>query len=439
MPDPVRRLSVEALTLVEHGTFVDVALDRIRARLKEQGRQGARLHFLVTGTTKWRGRLDYELEHRLTRGMRRLSPEARAILRLGLFELRLGEAPEYAVVDEAVRLARVMGLGGLSGVINGVLRRACREAEPPPPEERIQRLAVTGSHPPWLLERVDAEHGPEAVEALIEWDNRPPPLWVRVDMNRMRPAEAVAVLRSEHVEVEGRCQVPGYLRLAEGTVPGMLSGLREGWLTVQDPSSALASLAAAPAMGDRILDLCAAPGGKTTHLAELGGGRVEIVATDADGERFRLLEEAIARHGSPGVKTARFIDFVAGGERYDVVLVDAPCSNLGVLRRRADARWRVTPEEVRRLSHIQYGLLERAAELVGAGGVLIYSTCTILREENQLVADRFLTHHRAFDRDAFPEAVPEAFRVEPGSAVSLPWRHALDGAFVVRMKRREPA
>jgi 16S rRNA (cytosine967-C5)-methyltransferase len=425
--------------MVERGTFLDRSLNQLRERLKGPEAEGQRLHFLATGATKWRGRLDYELQHRLTKGLTSLPPDVRAILRLGLFELRMSDTPDYAAVDAAVRLAHSRGVGRLAGVVNGVLRAASREEETPPPAEGTERLAVETSHPPWLLDAVAAEHGIDQAGALAAWDNEPAPLWVRIDEGRRSLAEAATNVTSDGPQVLKEGPVRGFLQLAEGTAPDRLTSLAEGWLTVQDPSASLAALAVAPGPGDRILDLCAAPGGKTTHLAELGGGKARIVATDADPGRLRRLGETVARHGAPGVVIQSFPEVFSSDQLYDAVLVDAPCSNLGVLRRRADARWRITPEEVTRLSHIQYELLERAGELVRQGGVLIYSTCTILRQENQQVVERFLAHHTSFERDTMPEQVPGEFRTEPGVATSLPWEHSLDGAYVCRMTRRDSA
>jgi 16S rRNA (cytosine967-C5)-methyltransferase len=435
MADPVRRLAVEVLDRVDSGAFLDHVLQAVEPDLEDQDLQRPRLRFLTIGAVKQRLRLDHELEHRLDRGLGSLPERARTILRLALFEARFGNAPGYAVVDDAVDLTRSFGLEGLAGVVNGVLRNALRKGEPALPLEPLERLAVQTSHPMWLMRRVTDRFGMEAARALAEWDNRPAPLWVRLDVRRVA-AETFEEAAAEHgAVVQGHTGLPAYYLVRAGLTEWVAAALDEGWLTVQDPSAGLAGLAAGR-VGGTALDLCAAPGGKTTHLAERAGEDTTLVATDSDAERYRMLCENLARHGTAGVVTRPYDAVVGETGGYDLVLVDAPCSNLGVLRRRADARWRVTEDDVDRLAVVQRTLLERAAELVGDDGVVIYSTCTILREENEAVVEGFLDEHPGFAAEGLPDDVPAVFRSGTGTAVSLPWRHGVDGAFVVRLRRQ---
>ncbi|MFO7767845.1 MAG: 16S rRNA (cytosine(967)-C(5))-methyltransferase RsmB [bacterium] len=431
--DDVRRRALDVLSAVDEGRFLDEALDRAREGLDPGSREAARLHFLTTGSVKRRGRLDRELDHLLEQPLSKLPPGARAALRLGLFELREADTPPHAAVQHAVEGVKERGLGGLSGLVNAVLRRASREGEPELPEDPMERLAAETSHPLWMLEAVAAEWGREAAGAWAAWNNQPPDVWVRVDRSRREVEEAEERLRELGLETV-RGPVPGYLRLPAGTVPGSLEGVAEGWLTVQDPSAGLAALAAVPPGGSRVLDLCGAPGGKATHLEELTGGETSVTATDSDPERRDLLEENARRHG--GVRVIPWQDVMAGDELYDAVLVDAPCSNLGVLRRRADARWRLDRGEPVRMSGVQDELLREGAERTTPGGVLVYSTCTILPEENERVVDRFMADHTEFILQTLPEGVPETFRGRrKGTSYVLPWRHGLDGAFIACMRR----
>ena len=433
--DPVRRLAVDVLTRVEEGDFLNEVLTEFDQRV-DRGSQGVhRLHFLTIGTTKWRLRLDYELDFRLPKGLDSLPGPVRSALRLGLFEMRFGNAPDHAVVNSSVEAARALGYEGLCGLVNGVLRSAARQGEPEAPAGGLEEQAVRASHPRWLLEAVQAQYGTEVVDPLTEWNNRPAPVWIRVDADRRSTQEALDHLLVYGLEGIGHTELSGYIRLPSGTDPGGIEGLREGWLTVQDPSAALAALAVG-GESRRVLDLCAAPGGKTTHLVELAEAGSEIVATDADESRYARLEQSVERHGRAGVVLRPYDMVLAKEGTFDAVLVDAPCSNLGVLRRRADARWRITPEGVGHLSRIQGELLDRGGELVRAGGVLVYSTCTLLREENEDVVEKFLHRHDDYAVEALPEDVPESFRSGTGTAVSLPWRHGIDGAFVARLRRR---
>lgn len=431
--DEVRRRAQRVLVAVDEGQFLDEALERERKGLEPGSRESARLQFLTTGTVKRRGRLDRELDRLLREPMEKLPPGARSALRLGLFELREAETPDHAAVREAVEGVKEMGLEGLAGLVNAVLRRAAREGEPELPSDPMGQLAAVTSHPRWMLEEVASTWGREAAGAWAMWNNQPPDLWVRVDLSRVGIEEAAGRLRRDGLETS-QGPVPGYLRLPKGTAPGTLSGVMEGWLTVQDPSAGLAALAASPPVGRSVLDLCGAPGGKATHLAELNGGEGEVVATDSDEDRLRLLEESVLRHG--GVDVRPWEEVMTEATRYQSVLVDAPCSNLGVLRRRADARWRLGPEEPGRMAAIQETILREGAERTAPAGVLVYSTCTILPEENEKVVDRFLTDHTEFTLQDLPEAVPEPFRHRrEGTAYVLPWRHGLDGAFIACMRR----
>ena len=435
--DPIRRLAVEVLLEVEKGSFLDTALDRARGRLTEQGPAVGRLHFLTTGTVKWQGRLDYELNSRLPKGVDSLPRPCRAVLRLALFEMRMSNVPDYAVVDTAVDLVRALGLGGLGSLVNALLREAGRQREPDPPTDEFERLSVTTSHPRWLLETVVESYGLEAAEALADWDNAPPPLWVRVDLSRVTVERARELLEAQGVSAGPAGPLPGYLLLGQGAVPATISGISEGWLTVQDPSAGLASLMAVPLEGRRVADICAAPGGKSTHLAELCRGGAIVEATDSDPERYRLLCDNVRRHGGKGLRVRLFEEVMSGVRSYDVVLVDAPCSNLGVLRRRADARWRIGSRDLSRLATLQLELIEKGAELVRPGGVLVYSTCTIAAEENEMVVERFLSNHDEFDRDNVPPQLPQAFIKDRATVGSLPWRDSIDGAFAVRLIRRD--
>ncbi len=432
MVDEIRKNAVAVLVDVERGTFIDQALQARRVDLPPDDPGAKRLHFLTTGATKWRGRLDRELEGRLPRGLDSLPPTCRAILRLALFELRHGSSPDYAVVDTAVELTRNIGLHGLVPVVNGLLRNAVREGEPSLPDDAAARLAVEHSHPDWLLDMIDDVYGFGAAAGFAAWNNLPPPLWVRVNTGVVEMEKAVERLRAAGIDTRPGTLIPGYLLLEEGTVPIRLDGIREGWLTVQDPSAGLASLAAMPLEGFRSADICAAPGGKATHLVELGA---VVEASDSDPERMLRLRESIERHAGEGIRTVEYHELLSRRGTYDRVLVDAPCSNTGVLRRRADARWRLTADEPSRLAEVQFELLGKGGELVRPGGVLVYSTCTVLPAENEMVVERFLSNHTAFILDPLPSTVPEVFVAGEGRAISLPWMHGLDGSFVARMKR----
>ena len=436
-PDRVRRLAVQSLLAVEKGEFLNRILDEVRGELKYEEYAPQRLHFLTTGTVKWMRKLDYELNLRLPKGIDSLPPPCRAILRLALFELRMTDAPDYAVVNTAVHLTQSLNLGGLSGLVNGVLREAGRSGEPDPPEGDLEKLSISASHPLWLIEKVSERFGFESASALAEWNNEAAPLWVRINGLNTTIAEATERLGEQGVEIRSESLLPGYLLLDSSIPPGDLKGIEEGWLTVQDPSAGLASYLLDPVQGMRVTDICAAPGGKSTHMAELGGIEVEIVVTDSDRQRLKRLRQNIERHRSRQITVLDYEEVMAGRGSYDGVIVDVPCSNLGVLRRRADARWRIQEKDLNHLAEIQVQLLEKGAELVRPGGVLVYSTCTFTSEENEKVIDKFLSDHIDFEPGVVPSAIPETFRAANGTVSSLPWKHGIDGAFAARLIRKD--
>jgi len=433
--DPVRERAVGILTAVESGTFLNRALESEGDVFGDGSAERARLHRLTAGTTKFRLRLDTELDRRLPQGVRSLPSGVRQILRLALYELRFAGVPGYAAVNAATELTRRAGFAGLTGVVNGVLRNAVRTGEPDLPPEGLERLAVTASHPRWLLEEIAARYGVEAAAAYAEWNNQPPPLWLRVNEAVSEVEEELQALRRLGIEAREEGPLPGWLTCDPGALPTMRPVLDSGRLRVQDPSAALAVLAAGPVENLLLADICAAPGGKCSHLAERGRGRARVIATDADPERYRRLAALAATHGGLGLEIQEWDRVMDRTGEFDLVLVDAPCSNTGVLRRRADARWRLGPETAREMAAVQIDLLERAAELLTPAGVLIYSTCSVLAGENEVVVERFLSHHTAFIPDGTGPSFPAGFGLEPGLALSLPWKHGLDGAFTARLKR----
>ena len=433
--DPVRDQALTILSAVEAGTFLDRALEDLPPVFGTGSPERARLHYLTAGVTRFRLRLDTELDHHLARGLESVPPLVRQILRLALFEVRFADTPAWAAVNAAVDLVRQTKFAGLSGLVNAVLRTAQRSGEPPLPAEPRERLPIETSHPPWLLDEIAAFFGTEAAEAYAAWNNDPAPLWARVNQAVTGvEAERAALLEAGLESVEEGV-LPGWIRCEPGTIAPLLPALEAGRLRVQDPSAGLAVLAAGEVAGLRIADLCAAPGGKGSHLAERGGGRAAVTVTDADPDRYRRLEQVVQTHGSLGLERREYAAVMAETGRFDLVLLDVPCSNTGVLRRRADARWRLGPDTAGEMAGVQLALLAEGGELLRPGGVLIYSTCSVLPAENEEVVERFLSHHTAFIPDELPPSFPAGFVSGPGRAASLPWKHGLDGAFTARLKR----
>jgi 16S rRNA (cytosine967-C5)-methyltransferase len=343
------------------------------------------------------------------RGGGGLDERTRQILRLGLYQIFHLRTPPHAAVNETVELA-----GPARGLVNAILRRALREQ--PLLEEKLAASPpeVRTSHPDFLLSRWNAEFGPEATAALCAWNNRPAEVHVRANGLKVTTGE----LRISVPEAEESPFHPRALKVRHLPLAWLLHGL----CYVQDPSTLLAPDLLDPLPGETVLDLCAAPGGKTTYLAELMGNHGRIVACDLWESRVARLRENVARLGATIVEVVQQDALIKGGvlqpDSFDRVLLDAPCSNTGVLRRRVDVRWRITEEDFIRMPVQQLALLRRAAEVLKPGGVLVYSTCSLEPEENdQVIAE-------------VAKEIPSLRFVE--SRRALPFVDGVDGAFAAK-------
>ena len=385
---------------------------------------------LVYGTLVWQGRLDHFLRALLHEPLERLDPPVRAALRLGLYQLRVLErVPAYAAVDGSVRLAGRRA----SGLVNAVLRRATREAEPTLPADPIDSLAVEWSHPRWLVERWVAELGADEAAALLEANTQTPHVAIRPNPRRTTPdalrstlaAAGIATHPSEVVDealvVESRAA-----RLRD------LPAWREGLFAFQGEASQLVARLVDAPPDARVLDACAAPGGKTLAIAERAAAGRAIAAFDRNRGGLRRLVGEAARLG---------VDVVVAGAdarrpptacTFDAVLLDAPCSGLGTLRRHPESKWRRRPEDVARLAALQRELVAGVAPLVKPGGLLVYAVCTRTRDETTDVVGALLESH--------PRFVVEPARGPcvdtDGCLRTAPHRHGLDGFFAARLRAR---
>jgi 16S rRNA (cytosine967-C5)-methyltransferase len=319
-----------------------------------------------------------------------------------------------------------------------VLRRLVEEKDrlTPPAGDDVESLAIWGSHPRWIVERWLDRFGPEATRALLLADNRAVPVGLRVNRLRATREHLIQRLAAEGVEATP-ARFASDLVWVEGThAPGALAVFKQGLCTVQDESEALVARLVAPEPHERLLDLCAAPGGKSTHLAELMGDEGEVWAMERAEARLGPLEATVARMGTHAVHV------VLGDGRdypfpmpFDRVLVDAPCSGLGVLGRRADARWRKGPEMLRDLPLTQLELLAAGGRRARPGGVLVYSVCSFEPEETTAVVERFLRQNPAFVLESAQGLVPDPVVDEGGFMLVLPHEHGCDGAFAARFRK----
>jgi len=420
------------------GAYLDRAVGK-REMLLWRKRDRALLKELAYGIARQRLRLDTELNNFLSGSIAELPPGARNVLRLGLYQLRfLERIPDYAAINESVSLIRKAGEPGMAPVLNAVLRKAAREERlelPDPASDPVGYLSLKESHPPWLVARWLERWPFEEVEKLLGFDNRPPPLSVRVNRLAVDSADLQLEWRRSGIKFETGRFLPYFLKVHPGVSPESLPGYSRGWFQVQDESSGLVSVLVSPEPGDCVIDVCSAPGGKATHMAELMNDEGLVVAVDENPGRIRLVAENKGRLRLRSIKLV-----IADGRnlwlrRADRVLVDAPCTGTGVLGRRPDLRWRRTPDDIDRLAGLQLAILRRAGEMLRPGGELVYSTCSLEPEENDGVVEKFLATAPRFEivREAHGF---DSFPVREGRLLITPQEHGIDGIYAVKMKKK---
>ena len=447
-----REIAFRVLLAVEGGAFANLALDEYLEKHELIAADRAFVTELVYGTVKYKLKLDWVIGQ-LVKKADRLETKARILLRLGLYQLLfLERVPPSAATNETVKLAKKFSHAGVAGLINGVLRAYLRAPQqvrwPDPEEDPATYLATMYSHPRWITARWLERYGWENTVSLCEFNNRPAELWIRANTLRCSAEELAARLEEEGCVADKSSRLPEGLLLKSAPAISRLSSFREGLFTVQDESSMLAAHALKPSPGQQVLDVCAGPGGKTTHLAELMKDRGLITACDVHEHRLRLIEENAARLGITIIRTI-LQDAARLGpehhERYDLILVDAPCSGLGVLRRRPDARWRKEEKDVKALAALQKDILENALRALKPGGRLIYSTCTTEPEENDGVVEAVKAVHpeiESFDLTTthlpyLPRSEAEAREWRQGRRQYLPFIDRMEGFYIAGLRKRD--
>jgi 16S rRNA (cytosine967-C5)-methyltransferase len=440
------------------GEFTENLLETALASARLSPADRGLCHELVCGVVRWQATLDC-LIARKTDPAREPRPAVKNLLRLGLYQIFwLDRIPPHAAVHETVELAKRTGYGHQAGFINAVLRgylRAADEIKKILADMKISQPALGWSHPEWLVEKWRKNFGDEKTRQLLEWNNTPPKTYARVNALKfsgtgVSPVSFSVTNPAMPIKPTGETPVPlprnaGDLltRWREENVeydfftrdwtdenlvfefkshPPLtkLGSFRDGWFYLQDPSTLLAVRELAPQPGETILDLCAAPGGKTMFIAQLMNNQGKIIASDTSSERLKMVRENCRRLGVTCVEPVLVSAFSLQPSAFDRILVDAPCSNTGVLRRRVDLRWRISPEEISRLQKTQLDLLTQAATKLKPGGVLVYSTCSLEPEENSQVVKEFLAAHKNFALETERQL--------------LPFADGVDGAYVAQLK-----
>ena len=474
-----REVALEILCRVEEEkAYAKILLDYALRRGNFNDRNRSLLTELVYGTLKWRQQLDWIIKQSSSRKLSRLSLDIRNILRLGAYQIiHLDRVPVWAAVNESAELARKYSSPGRVKLVNALLRNLVRKKDeityPELGKEPVEHIAIKYSHPQWVVSRWIEMLGVEETLKLCESDNQVPPLSIRVNTLKISQEELESWLRREEIEVERSAVVPDGLRIQDYPSLTSLEAFKKGWFQVQDESSILVGHLVAPRTGDTVIDACSAPGGKTTHLAALMGNQGKIIALDIYPHKLKLVDSTCQRLGITIVETKLSNAQQSNPEfkeTADRVLVDVPCSGLGVFRRRADARWNIDSQKVPLLSALQLEILENVSSWVKPQGILIYSTCTIEPRENQEVVTKFLNKHPEFLLENvepyLPEVLPhlgdsqtfadkenvlipkDIFRdqvirfrnlirnaIQDDMLQTYPHRHGIDGFFIARLRR----
>lgn len=391
---------------------------------------------LTYGTLQQQMTLDYYLAP-FIRG--KLQPWVRQLLRLSVYQIvYLSKIPEHAVVNEAVKIANKRGHKGVSSMVNGILRSILREGVPSLDEieNPVTRLSIETSHPEWLINRWIEQYGTEEATAIAVINNLPPVTTARINSTKTNRGEVIGLLKKEGVLASPGNLTEGSIQVESGNLAST-EAYKQGLLTVQDESSMLPALALQAEAGMKVLDMCAAPGGKTTHIAERMKDDGEVQAHDLHPHKLRLIEQNAKRLGLTSIQThsgdSRELLSTYEPRSFDRVLVDAPCSGLGVIRRKPEIKYKKTLQDIENLASIQKDLLQVASQLVKKGGRLVYSTCTIDKTENQEIVEWFLNEQADF------ELVPLDIigdKTDRDFVQVLPHQYESDGFFVAALQRK---
>ncbi len=417
----VREEALRILIEVEKGSFAQDLIDRNFKQKDWPQKDRGLLNELVLGVIRQKGLLDWILGSLSKYRLENLDRRLLNILRLGIYQKRfLSRIPDYALVSESVNLARLSGGKKAADFTNAVLRNYLRYADkivfPDESRDLALNFSVRFSHPEWLLKRWIKRFGIEKTRLLCQFNNQLPPLTIRANTLKIARGELKNKLEKAGFRLELTKYAPeGLIVLGGGNIFRQQS-FNSGFFQAQDESAMLVSHLLSPRKGEFIIDLCSAPGGKTTHLAGLMEDQGEILALDIKREKLARVEENCQRLGLNCIKTLllRGEDLKDLKRKPEAVLLDAPCSNLGVLRRRVEAKWRITPQKIKELKKQQLKLLKRSASLLKKGGRLVYATCTITPEENEEVIGEFLEGNRYFSIDKTCPSFLKEFQGDEG-------------------------
>ncbi len=439
--EPVRDAAIDVLLRVmERDVFLDVSLDKTLRRKTFSDRGRRFLGMLVYGTTRHRILCDFVLQKHCHQPLDKLPPALLVILRMAVFQsLFCDQVTKPAMVHTSVDLAKKRTHAGLARMVNAVLRKVpehLEEIDLPDPEKDLAKfLKIRHSMPKWLIRKWMEQFDDDTAKRLCETSNEAADTILRVNTLKSTKEALKKRLEASECVVDDDVNLPNALRMVHGGALPRSKWFQQGHFFLQDTASMLPALLLEPQAGDRVLDLCAAPGGKATHMAELSEGKALIIAMDSSRRRLWKVEENIERLESPGIRIVcgDGLNPPFAGD-FDRILVDAPCSGLGTLRRHPDLKWRMTQESVDELAETQRTLLRSAIELCKNNGVIVYSVCTFTPEETTAVVQSILAEGNVVLENG--QECLDSWKTENGMYQSLPSDGAWDGFFLTRFRKQ---
>ena len=434
-----RKTSVELLERIsKNGEYSSEIIPNTLQKAKLSKKDKSLVLELVNGTLRWQGQLDWILAKYFHGNFEKSPDKLKRILEISLYQIRfLDKIPQYAAVSEGVQIAKEAGGQPWGKLVNGVLRNYLRSRDsisfPSIEKDPVSAISIEHSHPKWLIQRWLERYGLEKTIRFCEHNNRRPEISLRTNLRKITGAALLKEFETSGLQAEPSKYFDDFIKVSKPRDLTELPSFQNGLFTIQDESTAVATHLLAPEKGDIVLDLCAAPGGKTCHIGQLVGDEGKVVAVDIKADRLNLLKENLTRLGlksiQPLVGNAAEIDL----PKFDKILLDAPCSGLGVLSKRADLRWKRKPQDIFNIRKIQKKILANAARLLKRDGTLVYSTCTLEPEENEKLIEIFLKENSNFQVDRDFDSVHQTFSTPGGYWTSVPYEHKMDGVFAVRL------
>ncbi|KAA0547985.1 16S rRNA (cytosine(967)-C(5))-methyltransferase RsmB [Bacillus sp. BGMRC 2118] len=443
----VRELALDILLQIERNqAYSNLLLNQSIKRSQIPQKDIGLLTEIVYGTIQRKLTLDYYMKPFL-KNPQKLQEWVLVLLRLTLYQMiYLSRVPDHAAIYEAVEIAKKRGHKGITSMVNGVMRSIQREGTPSfeSISDPVERLSIEMSFPLWLVQRWTNQYGLEQTKLFCESTLQPPISTARVNITKTTKDELLEKLEAEGIIASTGDLADDAIKVEKGNL-ALSDNYKRGFLTVQDESSMLVAKALSPKPDDYVLDSCAAPGGKTTHIAELMNNSGKVVSVDLHEHKVKLINEQVSRLQLSNVETiamdSRKLKEKFENETFDRILVDAPCSGLGVIRRKPDIKYQKKEQDIHHLSTIQSTILSSVAPLLKKGGTLVYSTCTMDKEENEEVVKKFLIDHTDYELDVelldrLPEKVKIKQEIKDGQIQILPHHFGTDGFFIACLRKR---